>query len=231
MIIILLANFVPRSHARAGSPIGQSEAWLAIHEAAWRLAEQRMSRLFPYSSDGYNRVLKITITEPRKPQTIRVVRQIPGCAWRYFFDVPPHRVRRLFYAPGDTAFRTRNALELKYRPRSVGAKKRRSAMAEKIRARLGVTGTHVQPAGMRRADWMWLLIRLAEIGAANKSSKPGFEACRRRWLRGVTRFDDPRPGDRERADVVVSLPGGGEIDQNPSAHARDTQTAPRGASK
>src|SRR5262249_45031968 len=84
---------------------------------------------------------EITITEPRKPQTIRVVRQIPGCAWRYFFDVPPHRVRRLFYAPGDTAFRTRNALELKYRPRSVGAKKRRSAMAEKIRARLGVTGT------------------------------------------------------------------------------------------
>jgi len=122
---------------------------------------------FPYSWDGYNRVLKITITEPRKPQTIRVVRQIPGCAWRYFFDVPPHRVRRLFYAPGDTAFRTRNALELKYRPRSVGAKKRRSAMAEKIRARLGVTGTHVQPAGMRRADWMWLLIRLAETGAAN----------------------------------------------------------------
>src|SRR5262245_22209890 len=74
-------------------------------------------------------------------------------------------------------------------------------------------------------------IRLAEIGAANKSSKPGFEACRRRWLRGVTRFDDPRPGDRERADVVVSLPGGGEIDQNPSAQRRELEAAPRGASK
>jgi hypothetical protein len=117
----------------------------------------------PYSWDGYNRVLKITITEPQKPQTIRVVRQVAGCAWRYFFDVPPRRVRKLFYMPGDAAFRTRNALGLKYRSRSVGAKKRRDAMAKKIRSRLGVTGTHVRPSGMRRSEWMWLLIRLAEL--------------------------------------------------------------------
>jgi hypothetical protein len=119
----------------------------------------------PYAFDGAK---TLTLTMPDGPQRIRLITYAQVHGRRHVFEVPPHHVRKLYYLPGDTAFRTRHALGLKYRSWTTGLKRRRAAMIEKLRKRLGVTGTHVKPPGMHRAEWFSLLIRLAELDGAER---------------------------------------------------------------